>query len=284
MWSGGKDSALAAWRARAAGLRIGCLLNFIDAGSRRVRFHATRAELILAQAQAAGVPLRQYAATWPGFEAAVRDALAALVADGFAGVVFGDIHLADVRAWYEERVRDAGLAHVEPLWGAPPLALLDEFVSSGGRAVVTCCEEGKLDGSWLGRIIDERFVREIAALPVDPAGENGEYHSFAFAGPLFRETVRWLPGEHRREGGFVQLDLLEPLAALEGLAARTIAADEDLAEGTRVGRPKAWGSLAAKGVLAFRDAFGRAPNDSERRSLWDAVWRAAHAPQGDRHA
>jgi hypothetical protein len=149
---------------------------------------------------------------------------------------------------------------------------------------LTCCEEGKLDGSWVGRVIDERFVREIAALGVDPAGENGEYHSFAFAGPLFREAVRWLPGEHRREGGFVQLDLLEPRAAIESLAARTIAADEELAEGTRVGQPKAWGRLAAKGVVAFRDAFGRAPDDHERRSLWDAVWRAAHAPEGERRA
>ena len=75
---------------------------------------------------------------------------------------------------------------------------------------MTCCESSKLDESWLGRVIDERFVREIASVPIDPCGENGEYHSFAFAGPLFSREVPHAPGERRSDGRFVQLDILPP--------------------------------------------------------------------------
>lgn len=207
MWSGGKDGALALLRARARGLAVTRLVNFYDGESGRVRFHATRAALIAAQASAIGIALRQYATSWPEYEPAFRGMLAELRSDGFTGVVFGDIHLADVRAWYEDRVRGAGLAHVEPLWGEAPAELLAEFVASGSRAVVTCCEDGKLDERWLGRIIDDDFARDIATLSIDAAGENGEYHSFAFAGPLFRVPVAWQPGERRRDGKFVQLDL-----------------------------------------------------------------------------
>jgi uncharacterized protein (TIGR00290 family) len=207
MWSGGKDSALAAYRARREGVEIACLVNFYDEATGRVRFHATRTELIAAQADAIGVALVQHGTTWPGFEAAFRDTLDVLARDGIDGVVFGDIHLADVRAWYEARVRAAGLVHVEPLWGDDPRELLAEFVASGGRAVVTCCESERLDESWLGRVIDEQFVRDIARVPIDPCGENGEYHSFAFAGPLFSRAVPYAPGERRSDGRFVQLEM-----------------------------------------------------------------------------
>jgi diphthine-ammonia ligase len=208
MWSGGKDSALAAHRARRDGHEIASLVNFYDEETGRVRFHATRTELIAAQADAIGVPLLQRGTTWPGFEAAFRATLDTLVREGVEGVVFGDIHLADVRAWYEVRVRAAGLAHIEPLWAQEPRDLLAEFVDSGGRAVVTCCESAKLDESWLGRIIDDQFVRDIASIPIDPCGENGEYHSFAFAGPLFGRAVQHALGERRSDGRFVQLDVL----------------------------------------------------------------------------
>jgi uncharacterized protein (TIGR00290 family) len=210
MWSGGKDSALAAYRARRAGAEISCLVNFYDDATGRVRFHATRTELIAAQAKAMAVRLVQRGTSWPGFEPAFAETLDSLTAQGVEGIVFGDIHLADVRTWYETRVRAAGLAHVEPLWGDDPRELLNEFVASGGRAVITCCESKKLDESWLGRVIDDRFVREIAGVPIDPCGENGEYHSFAFAGPLFRSPVPYALGERRSDGRFAQLDLLLP--------------------------------------------------------------------------
>jgi uncharacterized protein (TIGR00290 family) len=210
MWSGGKDSALALDRCRRAGLDVGCLVNFHDPATRRVRFHATRVELIEAQAAAVGLPLRSLAVPWEEFDAALRAELARLRADGFDGVVLGDIHLADVRAWYEERVTAAGLEHVEPLWDEDPAALVAEFVESGGRAVITCCQESSLPAGWLGRVIDETFPADIALTGIDPCGERGEYHSFAFAGPAFQRSVGWRAGERRGENGFLQLDLLPP--------------------------------------------------------------------------
>jgi uncharacterized protein (TIGR00290 family) len=208
MWSGGKDSALALDRARRAGIEVGRLVSFYDSTTRRVRFHATRVEMLEAQASAIRVPLRAIATSWPEMETALHAEMASLRDEGFVGVIFGDIHLADVRAWYEERVTGAGLEHVEPIWGAPPAALLDEFIASGGRAVITCVDLARLDESFLGRVIDESFAADIAGTGVDVCGENGEFHSFAFAGPAFAKPVLWAAGGRRQEGGFVQLDVL----------------------------------------------------------------------------
>jgi uncharacterized protein (TIGR00290 family) len=208
MWSGGKDSALALARARAAGLPVNLLLSFYDSATDRVRFHATRVGMLRAQAKAIGIELRTVGTTWPEMEARLKHELAMLRAEGFGGVVLGDIHLADVRAWYEERVTAAGLEHVEPIWQVPSEELLAEFVGTGGRAVVTCVDLARLDRSWLGRVIDQTFVEKISASGVDVCGENGEYHSFAYAGPVFRSAVRWQPGEVVGEDGFAQLDLL----------------------------------------------------------------------------
>jgi uncharacterized protein (TIGR00290 family) len=207
MWSGGKDSALALWRARQRGLDVRWLVTVHDRESERVRFHATPIATIARQAEAAGLALLAVPTTWEGFDAALAAALAELRRAGCAGLVFGDIHLADVRAWYEERTRAAGLEHVEPLWGEDPSALLAEFVAIGGRAVLTCVEREKLDVSWLGRIIDDDFRRDIAALDVDPCGERGEYHSFAYAGPFFARPVVWRAGARRDDGRFAQLDV-----------------------------------------------------------------------------
>jgi uncharacterized protein (TIGR00290 family) len=208
MWSGGKDSALALQRATAAGLEVTRLINFYDAATRRVRFHATRAEMIRAQAVAAGIELRAIGTNWPEMAARFSYELAVLCREGFVGVVFGDIHLAEVRAWYENRVRAAGLEHIEPIWGEPPAALVSEFVEAGGRAVITCVDLSRLDASWLGRIIDEGFLDAIGSTGADPCGENGEYHSFAFEGPVFARRVNWRPGDRRSEAGFSQLDVL----------------------------------------------------------------------------
>jgi uncharacterized protein (TIGR00290 family) len=207
MWSGGKDSALALLRARSRGLNVERLINFYDPETDRVRFHATRFDLIKAQADAIGIAVRQVGTPWERYEATFVGMLAELKGAGFAGVVFGDIHLADVRAWYEDRVRASGLEHVEPIWGEQPADLVAEFVASGSRAVITCVDVPKLDETWLGRIIDEDFLHDIGSRAVDPAGENGEYHSFVFAGPLFVTPVGWRAGARRNDGDFAQLDL-----------------------------------------------------------------------------
>ena len=208
MWSGGKDSALALYRAKAAGIEVARLINFYDAATGRVRFHATRVEMVQAQAAAAGIGVQAIGTSWPEMEGRLAEELAKLRTEGFAGVVLGDIHLADVRAWYEDRVTAAGLEHIEPIWGEAPAELVQEFVETGGRAIVTCVDLDRLDPSWLGRTVDERFVEEIAASGVDPCGENGEYHTFAFQGPVFAYSVGWRPGQLRSEARFSQLDVM----------------------------------------------------------------------------
>ncbi len=209
MWSGGKDSYLALTRARRQGLEVATLVNIYDRATGRVRFHATRHELIATQAFALGLRIHQHPTPTEGYEATFRAALEQLARGGYAGVVFGNIHLADVRAWFEERVRAAGLEHVEPIWAESPAALLDEFVDSGARAVVTCVELASLPASWLGRTIDGAFATDIARLPsVDPCGERGEYHSFVYDGPLFTHAVPWRPGGMHEEAGFAQLEVM----------------------------------------------------------------------------
>jgi len=267
MWSGGKDSALAVARARENGLEIGALLNFIDEATRRVRFHATRAELIAAQARAMGTPLRQFATTWPGYETTFRSALGDLATEGFEGVILGDIHLTDVRAWYEERVRAAGLLHVEPLWCGSPPDLVREFAARGGRAVITCCELEKLDARWLGRVIDDASVEELVAEPIDACGENGEYHSFAFAGPIFREDVGWVAGPRHLETGFLQLELLSPADAVRETVRDVIAREPGLVVATVARIPKAWVSSPRRRWSRTASGWaGRSPTASGARS------------------
>jgi uncharacterized protein (TIGR00290 family) len=213
MWSGGKDSALAVARARRAGLTVDRFVTFFESATGRVRFHGVRAEVLRAHAAAAGAAIDLVGTTWPQMEAALDAQLDTLRQEGYAGVVFGDIHLADVRAWYESRVTNAGLEHVEPLWGEPPAVLLREFVESGARAVVTCVDLSRLDRSWLGRVIDLEFVDDVGATGIDPCGENGEFHSFIYAGPPLAYEVAWRAGQTRvgqtrAEDRFPQLDIV----------------------------------------------------------------------------
>jgi hypothetical protein len=113
----------------------------------------------------------------------------------------------------------------------------------------------------------------ISGTAIDACGENGEYHSFAFDGAPFRTPVAWVAGATHAEGDFLQLDLLDPA----GLAAQAIADHAGLFADTVAARPKAWGALAAQGVLAYRTASGRAPDDAERRAIWSALWRRVEA-------
>lgn len=191
-WSGGKDSSLALHRSRIEGRRVTQLLSICDGPSGRVPYHGVRAELLGAQAEALGLELvLGETSDEAGFEDVFLDALGGLADRGIRGVVFGNIHLDDVRAWYEERVTDAGLEHVEPLWGGEPSRLVREFVGLGYRSrVVSVQLESAADPDWLGRDLDVELLDLIDARPeVDPCGEKGEFHSFCWDGPLFRSPV-----------------------------------------------------------------------------------------------
>ena len=190
-WSGGKDSLLALGGAQRNGLPVTHLVNIHDAESGRVRFHGVRKELIAEQAARLGKTLVQRATTPQAFEQAFTALLQDLRRAGITDIVFGNIQLADVRAWYEERTTAHGLSHHEPLWGCAPRDLLQEFVTRGHRARITSVylQHGGRE-AWLGREFTAHFVQELIASPdIDACGERGEYHSFCFGGPLFASEI-----------------------------------------------------------------------------------------------
>lgn len=207
--SGGKDSTLALDRAVREGHDVRYLFNLVHQATNRVRFHGVRADLIGRQARALRLTLHQRANRASDFEQVFLTGLDDLVEEGVGGIVFGNIHLADVRAWYEERTRAKGLEHVEPLWQETPERLVREFVDRGYRARITSIDLSRAQREWLGREIDGELLEEFLASPdIDVAGEQGEYHSFVFDGPLFDAPVAcWTGGVHEEEG-HAMIDLL----------------------------------------------------------------------------
>jgi uncharacterized protein (TIGR00290 family) len=152
----------------------------------RVRFHGYRPQMVAAQAEAMGMQSIVECTRADEFDEDFALALGKVREAGLEGVIFGNLWLADVQAFYRERVEAAGLSYVDVLWGEEPLAVLRQFVALGFRAVVTSVWLKLLDRSFLGRAIDEAFVEDVARLDgVDPCGERGEYHSLVHDGPCF---------------------------------------------------------------------------------------------------
>jgi uncharacterized protein (TIGR00290 family) len=198
-WSGGKDSALALDRARRSGdWEVLALVTTINPEYGRVSMHGVREVLIEAQAAAAGLPLeRMYvpsSSTNAQYVAALKSVLSEQRARGVEAVIFGDIFLADLRAWREGFLAESGLDGVFPLWGEDTSRLAREFGARGFKAVTCCVDDKHLDEHAVGRALDEAF---FAGLPahVDPCGENGEYHTFVHDGPVFQSPVPFELGE-----------------------------------------------------------------------------------------
>lgn len=206
-FSGGKDSMLALDRAVRAGYRAPLLVTLYDGPSGRVRFHGVPAAVMRTQAEALGLETLLRPTTPETFERVFVETLDGLRERGIGAIIFGNIHLADVRAWYEERVRAAGMAHVEPLWGEAPRALVEEAVARGYRALLTCVEDARGDPAWLGATIDGALIERFAARGIDVCGERGEYHTLVTDGPLFRHPLAVRAGATHSANGFTQLDV-----------------------------------------------------------------------------
>ncbi len=207
-FSGGKDSMLALDRAVRAGRRIDYLVTLYDAATSRVRFHGVPITHIQAQADALRIPLLSYATTPEQFEQVFLQALSDLRQRDVTAILFGDIHLADVRAWYEERTTAAGLAHIEPLWGDNPALLVRECIARGYVATLTCIELARAKPAWLGARLSEALVQDFEAAGIDPCGERGEYHTFVSDGPLFSHPLDIKLGEVVIMGGFQLVDIV----------------------------------------------------------------------------
>ena len=211
-WSSGKDSAwLIHVLRQTAGVEIGGLLTTVNEAADRVAMHAVRRELLQAQADALGLPLQTVFIPSPCpndvYERAMSAAVATAVADGFTHVAFGDLFLEDVRRYREEKLAGSGLAPLFPLFGADTVSLAREMVASGLRARITCVNPAVLDRSFAGREFDEALLRDLPET-VDRCGERGEFHTFAYAGPMFEKPIPIESGIVIERDGFVFADLV----------------------------------------------------------------------------
>ncbi|MFD1139585.1 diphthine--ammonia ligase [Larkinella insperata] len=198
-WSGGKDSALALFFCQqSAQYEVVGLLTNVNELLGRVTMHGVRAELIEDQAKALGLPL--YTLKLSGdvslesYNQAVKQSLNMFKEQGVTHVIYGDIFLEDLRHYREQQVSEVGLQAVFPLWQHNTTSLLTRFNQSGFKAVLVCINAKLLPESWAGRELDETVLADLPPA-VDPCGENGEYHSFVYDGPIFKSPVAFQKGE-----------------------------------------------------------------------------------------
>ena len=211
-WSSGKDSAYALWEARRAGeLDIVGVLTTVTAAFERVSMHGVRELLLDRQAAELGLSCRKIRIPSPCpnevYEALMGRALAEAKAEGITHFVFGDLFLEDIRAYREAKLEAVGVRAVFPLWGRDTRALSLAMLEHGFRARTTCIDPQQLAPSFAGREFDARFLSELPP-SVDPCGENGEFHTFVTAGPMFAHEIAVRPGEVVERDGFVFADLV----------------------------------------------------------------------------
>jgi uncharacterized protein (TIGR00290 family) len=211
-WSSGKDSAWMVHVLRQRGVEIGALLTTINEAAQRVAMHAVRVDLLQAQAGALGLPLWMAPIPSPCpngvYEAAMSAAVARAVGEGFTHVAFADLFLEDIRRYREERLAGSGLTPVFPLFGdaAATPRLAREMIGAGLRARITCVDPRQLDRGFAGRDFDSKLVQELPP-SVDPCGERGEFHTFAYDGPTFSRPIPIETGVTLERDGFVFTDL-----------------------------------------------------------------------------
>lgn len=198
-WSGGKDSTLALYQVLQEGkFDIRYLLTTFNEEADRVSMHGVRNELMIAQANALNIPLKAVllpsSSDMKAYESVMNQAIEALKAEGITDCIFGDIFLEDLRTYREEKLSEAGISAHFPLWKQDTRDLVHQFIDLGFKTTVVCTDASKLSETFCGRIIDRDFIADLPET-VDPCGENGEFHTFVFDGPIFREALRFSPGE-----------------------------------------------------------------------------------------
>lgn len=189
---------------------VGLLTTFNTAAD-RVAMHGVRRSLVRVQAAAADLPLWEVELPWPcsneQYEAAMKSACQRAVQNGIECIAFGDLFLSEIRAYREKQLNGTGLEPVFPVWGVPTGSLARDMITGGLRAKLTCIDSKRLDPKLAGREFDTQLLAELPA-SADPCGENGEFHTFVYAGPMFRAPLAVIPGEIVTREQFVYADLL----------------------------------------------------------------------------
>ncbi len=198
-WSSGKDSALALYKAlQDSKFEITCLLTSVNQEFQRVSMHGIRVELLKQQAESIGLPLEimqiPETPTMEVYENVMTETLTKLKDQGVTHSIFGDIFLEDLRKYRESQLAKIGFEAVFPLWKTPTTDLIQEFIRLGFKTIVVCVNERFLDKSFVGRVIDQDFINDLPE-NVDVCGENGEFHTFTFDGPIFSKPIDFEIGE-----------------------------------------------------------------------------------------
>ena len=212
-WSGGKDSAMAlhALRSAANEYRVTALLTTVTENYDRISMHGVRRVLLKRQAESIGLPLHEVPippqCANATYEARMKEALLEQLAKGVRHVAFGDIFLEDLRAYREQNLAQVGMNALFPIWKRDTRELIRHFREQRFRAIAACIDSKVLDRSFAGRELDESFFRDLPP-HADPCGENGEFHTFVFDGPIFQSPIPIQTGEVVNRDGFVFCDLL----------------------------------------------------------------------------
>ncbi len=198
-WSSGKDSALALYRIlKDSEFEISCLLTSVNQQFQRISMHGVRVALLQQQAQSIGLPLEimqiPEMPTMEVYEKVMEETLQKLKNLGVTHSIFGDIFLEDLRKYREDQLAEIGFKAVFPLWKIPTQDLIQEFITLGFKTIVVCVNERYLDKSFVGRVIDQDFINDLPG-NVDVCGENGEFHTFTFDGPIFSKPIEFEIGE-----------------------------------------------------------------------------------------
>jgi uncharacterized protein (TIGR00290 family) len=218
-WSSGKDSAWTLQVLRRRGeVEVVGLLTTVNTRFERVAMHGTRKALLQAQSEAAALPLWEVPLPWPcrneEYELAMQGACASAIAAGITAIAFGDLFLEDVRKYREDRLRGTGLEPLFPIWGIDTKKLLEEMLDAKLKTRIVCVDPSKLPAQFAGRDLSRELMAELPP-GADPCGENGEFHTFAYDGPMFSDPIAIESGEVVFRDGFVYADVV-PAAELSG--------------------------------------------------------------------
>jgi uncharacterized protein (TIGR00290 family) len=211
-WSGGKDSAMALHALLSQNsVRVAALFTTVTEGYNRISMHGVRRELLKRQAESIGLPVHEVVippeCVNPIYEARMEEALRTHYSQGVRQVAFGDIFLEDLRSYRETNLARVRMTALFPIWKRDTRELAAHFIASGFRAIAVCIDPAKLDPSFAGREVDGSFFRDLPPT-VDPCGENGEFHTFVFDGPIFQTPIRFRKGEVLWRDNFVFCDLV----------------------------------------------------------------------------
>jgi uncharacterized protein (TIGR00290 family) len=211
-WSGGKDSAMALHALlQRNDVQVTALLTTVTGGYERISMHGVRRELLERQAQSIGLPLHEVRippqCVNPIYEARMEEALRLHHQAGVRTVAFGDIFLEDLRAYREKNLARIGMTAIFPIWKRDTHELIRSFHAARFRSIAVCVDPKVLDRSFAGRELDQQFFLDLPSA-VDPCGENGEFHTFVFAGPVFHKPISVRTGEILERDSFIYCDLL----------------------------------------------------------------------------